>query len=108
MTKKHEARETSPRESEGLAVFGSRPRGRAPAPRSSTWLPLAVKIAIFAGGIAALAIIGATAGAHGPVSSDALALGASVPLPVSLPAAIDPPPALFSVPVHGSIAPSRA
>jgi len=108
MTQKHEARKASPRDIEGSSVLTSRARGRTPAPRSSSWLPLAAKIAAAVFGAAVLAIIGANAGAHTPASTDTLAPSVTAPLALSPPLALAPPESAPSPPMHdGTTEPSR-
>src|SRR6185295_13455055 len=104
MVQNQPSRETPSRDIEGSSTLASRPRGRTPAPRVFNWLPLAAKVGVAAGGIAALAIIGANAGAHSPASSDGPALSSSGPAPLSpavVPAPPPPPPA-SSPPDDGS------
>src|SRR5262245_48836196 len=94
------ARGASPRAlgaSSGLAsgsVLSSapqRPRGRTAAPRVTSWLPTAAKVAAAVLAAAVLALIGATAGARPPVQ-EAVAASASATVAAPSPIATAPPP----------------
>jgi competence ComEA-like helix-hairpin-helix protein len=77
MNQQQNTRDPSGRAHEGGSTL-SNAGGRSPAPRSSTWLPVAVKSLLAVLAAAVLAFIGARAGAHPPPSDEAPAAAASV------------------------------